>query len=132
MPPHNDHPNVPVTKNSETEGPIPSAWRPVLKDIVDAFVRQDYRLADGILGVAPVSEETATQIREYIEDYGATLVGLPQKAWDTSVCIWMHDHWDALTDLWTEEEGNSDLVMQVRVSEADSRYVVTVHMVYVP
>jgi hypothetical protein len=132
MPPHNDDSDVPVTKNSETEGPIPSAWRPVLKDIVDAFVRQDYRLADGVLGVAPVSEETATQILEYIEDYGAKLVALPQEAWDTSVYIWMHDHWDALIDLWTEEEGSSDLVMQVRVSEADSRYVVTVHMVYVP
>lgn len=132
MPQDNDHADVPVTKNSKTEGPIPSAWRPVLKNIVDAFVRQDYRLADGVLGVAPVSEETDTQIREYIEDYGAKLVGLPQEAWDTSVCIWMHDHWDALIDLWTEEEGSSDLVMQVRVSEADSRYVVTVHMIYVP
>lgn len=44
----------------------------------------------------------------------------------------MGDHWDALIDLWTEEEGSSDLVMQVRVSEVDSEFLVAVHMVYVP
>jgi hypothetical protein len=132
MRPHNEHSDVPVSKNSKIEGPIPSGWQPVLTDIVDVFVRQDYRLADGVFGVAPVSEETATQIREYIGDYDTRLVALPQETWNTSVCIWRHDHWDALIDLWTEEEGRSDLVLQVRVSEADSGYVVNVHMVYVP
>ena len=132
MGPHNDHTEVPVTKDSECEGPIPSAWRLILKNIVDAFARQDYRLADGVPGVAPVPEETATQIRQYIEEYGAKLVALPEESWKTSVCIWMEDHWDALVDLWTEEEGSSDLVLQVHVSEAVSGYAVTVYMVYVP
>jgi hypothetical protein len=44
----------------------------------------------------------------------------------------MGDHWDALIDLWTEEEGSSDLVLQVHVSEVDSEFLVTVNMVYVP
>ena len=129
---HNEHTEVPVTKDPENEGPIPSAWRPMLKEIVDAFVRLDYRLADGVPGVAPVSEETATRIREYIEEYGARLVALPEASWDTSVCIWMGDHWDALVDLWTEEEGSSDLVLQVQVTEAAGGYVLNVYMVYVP
>jgi hypothetical protein len=128
----NEHIEVPVTKDSESEGPIPSAWRPILKHIVDAFARQDYRLADEFARIAPVSEETATQVRQYIEDYGAKLVPLPKESWDTSVCIWMDDHRDALVDLWTEEEGSSDLVLQTRVSEAASGYAVTVYMVYVP
>jgi hypothetical protein len=132
MRPSNQHTEVPVTKDSEREGPIPSAWRPILKNIVDSFVRQDYGLADEVPGVAPVSEETATQIRQYIEEYGAKLIALPEESWDTSVCIWMEDHWDALVDLWTEEEGSSDLVLQAHVSEAASGYVVTVYMVYVP
>lgn len=104
----------------------------MLKEIVDAFVRLDYRLADGVPGVAPVSEETALQIREYIEEYGARLVALPEATWDTSVCIWMGNHWDALVDLWTEEEGSSDLVLQVRVAEVAGGYVLNVYMVYVP
>jgi hypothetical protein len=128
----NEHTEAPVTKDSENEGPIPLAWRPALQNIVHAFVRHDYRLADGVAGVAPVSEETATQIRTYLQEYGAKLVSLPQDSWATSVCIWMGDHWDALIDLWTEEEGSSDLVLQVQVSEVDSEYLVTVYMVYVP
>jgi hypothetical protein len=132
MRPFSEHTEIPVIKDSENEGPIPSAWRPTLKNIVDAFVRHDYILADGVAGVAPVSEETATQIRTYIQEYGAKLVSLPQESWATSVCIWMGDHWDALIDLWTEEEGRSDLVLQVRVSEVGNVPLVTVYMVYVP
>jgi hypothetical protein len=128
----NDSNEVPVTKDADNEGPIPSAWRPVLKSIVDAFAREDYLLNDGLSGVAPISEQTADQVREYIQDYGAKLVELPPESWDTSVCIWMGDHWDALIDLWTEDEGRSDLVLEVDVSEADSGYVVAIHMVYVP
>jgi hypothetical protein len=127
-----EHTEVPIIKDSENEGPIPSAWRSTLKNIVDAFVRHDYRLADGLTEVAPVSEETATQIRTYIQEYGAKLVPLPQESWATSVCIWMGDHWDALIDLWTEEEGRSDLVLKIYVSEVGSAYLVTVYMVYVP
>lgn len=124
--------DIPVAKDADNEGPVPSVWRPVIKNIVGAFVRHDYRLADGVIGVAPVSEETATQVRDYIRRYGATLALLPDASWDTSVCIWMRDHWNVLVDLWTEEEGSSDLVLQVRVSETGSEYLVTVHMVYVP
>jgi hypothetical protein len=119
-------------EHTEVPGAIPSAWRPVLKNIVDAFVRDDYCLADGVAGVAPVSEKTATQVRTYIQEYSATLVKLPPESWDTSVCIWMEDHWDALIDLWTEEEGSSDLVLQVQVSEVDSEPVMTVYKAYVP
>lgn len=131
MSPFNEGMEVPVTKE-ENQGPIPSAWRPTIKKIIDAFARHDYRLAGGVSGVAPVSDKTATQIRTYIQQYGAKLVSLPQESWGTSVCIWMGDHWDALIDLWTEEEGSSDLVLQVRVSEVDSEPLIAVYMVYVP
>jgi hypothetical protein len=36
---------------------------------------------------------------------------------------------DRLIDLWIEEEGNSDLVLQVHVREMDSESLVTVYMV---
>jgi hypothetical protein len=132
MRPFNERAVVPVTKDSENEGPIPSAWRPTLQNIVDAFVRHDYSLADEVAGAAPVSQETETQIRTYIQEYGAKLVSLPQESWATSVCIWMGDHWDALIDLWTEEEGSSDLALQVHVSDVGSEPLVNVYMIYVP
>jgi hypothetical protein len=128
----NEHTEVSVTKDPKNAGPIPSAWRATLQNVVDAFVRHDYCLADGVAGVAPVSEETATQVRTYIQEYGAKLVSLPQESWATSVCIWMGDHWDALIGLWTEDEGSSDLLLRVHVSEVDSEFLVTVYMVYVP
>lgn len=128
----NERSKVPITKDTENEGPIPSPWRPVLTHIVDAFVRNDYRLSDGVPGVAPVSEETAARIERYIKNYGAALIQLPKESWNTSVCIWMGDRWDAFIDLWTAEEGSSDLVLQVHISETSDGYVMTVYMVYVP
>jgi hypothetical protein len=129
---HVDNAEIPVRKDAEREGPIPSAWRPVLSRIVEALADHDYCLNVSVAGVAPVSAKTAEQIRCYIQNYGATLTALPDEVWNTSVCIWMGDHWDALIDLWTDEEGSSDLVLQVRISESDGAYVVDLHMVYVP
>ena len=127
-----EHMEVPVTKDSENEGPIPSAWRPVIKNIVEAFVRYDYRLAEGVVGAAPVPEKTAAQICTYIQQYGVRLASLPRESWATSVCMWMGGHWDALIDLWTEEEGSSDLVLMMKISEVGDETVMTVCAVHVP
>jgi hypothetical protein len=60
---------------------------------------------------------TAEQIRRYLADYGCTLVELPEDTWQTSVSQWMETHWEVLVDLWTAEEGRSDLVLAGRVVE---------------
>ena len=70
----------------EVQRPIPTAWRPVLAAVVAAFVRGDYGLRCPVAGVRTVSEETAAQIREYVQDYGARLTALPDEAWQSSVC----------------------------------------------
>ncbi|MBF6023964.1 DUF7668 domain-containing protein [Lysobacter niastensis] len=118
-------------ESASEERPIPVAWRQTFREIVAAFVAADYRLVTGVPGVEPVSTETATQIHTYISDYGATLVALPEEAWESSVCIWMGSHWDTLIDLWAQEEGRSDLVLQARVTDIPS-FSVKVHLVYVP
>jgi hypothetical protein len=123
---------IPVVKDAENQGPVPSAWRSILTEIITAFVRKDYRLSTGIPGVAPVSAATAEQIQNYIEDYGATLIDLPESTWNTSVCIWVGDRWDVLIDLSTQEEGSSDLVLQAQIFETNGSYVAHVYMVYVP
>jgi hypothetical protein len=119
-------------KDEDNERPIPSAWRTVFREIVNAFVRHDYLLSSAIPGVAAVSDGTATQIRDYIQEYGETLTELPEETWDSSICIWMGDRWDALVDLWTISEGRSDLVLSAHVTESDSGFVFHVYMVYVP
>lgn len=111
--------------------PIPNSWRPTFRDIAAAFAAADYGLVAGVSGVEPISTETATHIQCYIRDYGATLVALPEETWESSVCIWVGDHWDVLIDLWSQEEGRSDLVLHAHVTDTPG-FSVKVHLVYVP
>lgn len=122
----------PAVKDEEAQHPVAGAWRGPLRDVVQAFARRDYGLTNGVAGVEPVDPQTAQQIREYIADYGATLVDLPDETWGTSVAQWEGTHWQLLVDLWTAEEGRSDLVLDCRVHERNDGYRITVHLVYVP
>jgi hypothetical protein len=121
-----------VEKNEEEELPIPHVWRPIFKNIVSAFVNKDYKLTFGVNNVNPVSEGNAEQIKEYIENYGEELIDLPEETWNTSVYIYYGDHWDLLIDLFTKNEGLSDLVLNAKVTEKDNNYFVDINLVYVP
>jgi hypothetical protein len=83
-------------------------------------------------GVAPVPSATADQMRRYVADYGATLVELPEESWETSVSQWYGSHWDVLVDLWTKEEGRSDLVLFCNVRESAAGYLITLESIHVP
>lgn len=120
------------TEENPSQQPIPLAWRQTFRDIVTAFVAGDYQLEAGITGVESISVETASQIQDYIQDYGATLVELPEDTWESSVCTWTGSHWYALIDLWTLEEGRSDLILEAHVAVSDSGLSVKLHLVYVP
>ncbi len=122
----------PALTDPDAAHPIAGAWRPMLCEVVRCFVQADYRLARGVRGVEAVPAATAEQVRDCLADYGATLVELPDDAWQTSVAQWMGTHWDILVDLWTAEEGRSDLVLGGRVVETGAGPRLTVHMVYVP
>lgn len=128
-------PNTPILpiKDGDAAHPVPSAWRPILSDIVKAFVQGDYTLERGINSVAPVSAATADHIAEYIADYGETLIELPEKTWETSISMWAGGSlWDAIVDLWTAESGESDMILHARVTETESGYNFEIHLVYVP
>ena len=117
-----------VEKNEEEELPIPHLWRPTFKAIVSAFVKSDYRLNTGVKNVSPVSENTAEQIKEYIEDYGEELVELPNESWDTSVYIFYGSYWNVLIDLFTKDEGLSDLVLNAEVREVKGEYITDIQL----
>lgn len=123
---------VPALKVENEQQPVPTAWRGTFSEIVAAFAQQDYRLDNGVRGVTTVASETATQIQEYIADYGETLIPLPKTTWETSVCSWTGNGWKVLVDLWTEEEGRSDLVLHAQVNESGKGVEIEVHLVYVP
>lgn len=122
----------PALKDPDAEHAIAGAWRPMLREVVRRFVAGDYGLAQGVPGVEPVSTATAEHIRDYVSEYGRTLVELPDDTWDTSVAQWVGGHWDILVDLWTAEEGRSDLVLGGTFVETSSGPRLSIHMVYVP
>lgn len=109
--------------------PVPERWRKTLTRIADAIASGDLLALSRVPGVEPVSEATAAQIKGYVSGYPATLVQLPVESWDTSVCIFNGTDWEVLVDLWTQEEGRSDLVLHAYVGQGN---VVRVHAVYVP
>jgi len=123
---------VGVEKDEENEGQIPTVWRSAFSSVVAAFVKKDYSLSCGVSDVSSISNESANQIKEYIQDYGEELIQLPNETWESSVCIWMGSHWDVLIDLWTSGEGRSDLVIGAKVSETENGYNIDIGMVYVP
>lgn len=124
--------SVPVVKDEDAQTAVPGAWRPTLAAIVDAFREGDFELARGLQNVSPIAPEDAERISENIADYGGELLALPEERWQTSVCQWMNGYWHVLVDLYTEEEGASDLVLDVRVREHGAGYLFEVYLVYVP
>ncbi len=122
----------PALKDENAAHQVASAWRPTLREIVRAFVQEDYGLEGGVPFVTPISAANVDQMKEYIADYGETLTELPEGAWRSSVSQWMGTHWDVLVDLWTVESGESDMVLSVRVFEAGSGFRIEVDSVYVP
>lgn len=121
-----------MEKDAERQHLVPTEWRPTLKAIADAFVERDFKLGRDIPGVLALTEADAKYIADNIAAYGASLVVLPEATWCSSVCQWMGDYWAVLVDLYTQEEGVSDLALSVRVFEKDTGYVFDVQSVHVP
>ena len=123
---------VPVLKDERNQSLVPSAWRNTLFNIVEALKDRDFGVARNAVGLRPISSQDAARIAENIENYGARLTSLPDATWQTSACQWMRGYWDVLVDLYTVEEGASDLALAVRVHEEGSDYVFEVQSVHVP
>jgi len=121
-----------VLKDKDKQRPIPLVWRGVFSDVVEAFKEGDFILGRGVAGVRPISADNARRIGGNIRSYGAQLTSLPEAAWQTSVCQWMQGYWDVLVDLFTLEEGASDLVLAARVYEEGPDYVFEIQSIYVP
>jgi hypothetical protein len=120
-------------KNETDELPVPFVWRPTIKAIVDAFVAGDWALTTAPVNVSRLSPERAAMLRDNVAGYGpVTLIPLSEQTWDSSVAIWMLGKWEVIVDLWTREEGRSDLIVHLFVAEAGDDYDYKVHLVYVP
>lgn len=100
--------------------------------MVEAFIDGDFTLSRTINGVQQVSADTATGIEVNIQEYGISLAPLPEDTLSTSVCQWYGEYWDVMVDLYSTDEGTSDLILQVRIYEGEEEYIFDVLSVYVP
>jgi hypothetical protein len=123
---------VPVLKDENNQSLIPTVWRQTFVEIVEGLKVGDFDLVRHVRGVRPISAEDAARISGNIKRYGARLASLPVEAWQTSTCQWMIGYWDALVDLYSVEEGASDLALAVRVYEDGSDYAFEISSVHVP
>jgi len=117
----------------ESEGPVPELWRPTFSAVVDSLVERAPTIGGGLPEVEPVPDAVREQCLSAVDNYrDVDLVPLPQETWKSSVTAWQGDHWLCLIDLWTEQEGRSDLVLEAEVRERTPGFRFTVTMVYVP
>ncbi|MEV4155891.1 hypothetical protein AB0J48_22970 [Nocardia salmonicida] len=123
----------PFPVKDDLQRPVAMVWRPVFHSIVRALAHNDYQLIGEIDSVEPISVDRAAHIRGNIESYGATLIELPDQTWESSCVMWKGgESWEVLVDLWTVEDGRSDLCLEVDVHETDSGFRFEIHMVYTP
>jgi hypothetical protein len=121
-----------LEKNDQIEQAIPFEWRAILIEIIDIIRNRDLRSKEISGHFCNVESEDVDTIYRNIDSYGDNLIALPDGAWDTSVCRWMGGYWHSLTDLFTEDEGASDLVLFVDVYETDALPRFEIKSVHVP
>lgn len=121
--------DVPVLRDEHQQQPVPTEWRQTLKALVDGFALGTTLRVPRVKPITPACAQAAL---DNVASYGATLVCLPEECWRTSVCQWMWSYWDVLVDLYTAEEGPSDLVLAVRVFERGSDFEFEFESIHVP
>ncbi len=111
--------------------PIPERWRPPLWDVVHRLVIGEYAglARDGFISYIQGPDDDSIGIA--IEDYPWRLIDLPEEAWKYSD-HWPFDQpdiWYARVDLWTAEEGPSDLTLVATVHDDGMRVSVQIDRV---
>ena len=109
-------------------------WRSLIVDLVVRLIHKDYAglARDGY--VSCTDDPVDTSVGTWIEDYPATLVPLPDEAWEHAErgrWINLPDAWWVTVDLWTSEEGRSDLSMEATVREQGERLAIVIDNVHV-
>jgi hypothetical protein len=121
-----------VPTKEDGEFPVPSSWRGVFHDVVEALRKADFNLCSAPECVERLTYADAELISRNIQSYGDSLVELPKETWKSSIYRWMDDKWVVLIDLFTKDEGSSDLVMFANVYESPHGYRFEIESVHVP
>jgi len=89
-----------------------------IQDLLDRLIRGDYAAAEALTGGNRLS---AAEIEGAIAEYGRRLVAPPADSSPRSVIDIEGsepEQWSVYVDLWTAEEGRSDLTLELTLTES--------------
>ena len=92
--------------------------RDTVHHVVGMLVAGDYA---GVEGASRGRRLTAEQLRQAVEEYGRELRMPPELVFDNLDVVEIEDAtpraWSVLVDLWTVEEGQSDLTLELLLTD---------------
>ena len=111
---------------------VPERWRPVVAGVVRRLAAGDFT---GLVrdGVAPAREgPDDLGFEHWVVKYPASLVDLPDEAWTFTDHrpTGEQDVWDVSVDLWTAEEGRSDLTLEGQVRDDGSAVILRIERIH--
>lgn len=110
---------------------VPSDLIPVLKELVHELVIRNYT---GLESDGRAGRLTAKELERTIAQYGRTLAEIPDGAFEASQAYPIKGDeasWAIDLDLWTTEEGKSDLTLLVTAHTAPDRIAVEIDDLHV-
>jgi hypothetical protein len=92
----------------------------IMKTIVDLLVHEKYQDIENITGGNRLS---SSDIKHAIQEYGHNVIAPPLSAFDSMDCVSIQgtpfSSWSVRMNLWTSDEGKSDLSIDATISEQD-------------
>lgn len=111
--------------------PVPDRFRPLIAAVVERLASGDF---DGIRREGFLRDDSPDHdFAMYVREYPATLVPLPEAAWEHAEVLPLDDGsgWFVVVDLWSREEGRSDLSLEGTLHDTDSGPRLLIHNIHV-
>ena len=115
----------------EDRGELPAFLLPHVREVVRELAAGNY---EGLEADGRAGRLTAGQLREAVEHYGRTFVELPEEGLQY---VWVYEQkgrenlWRVDVDLWTAEEGRSDLTLSMLLEKTGDGVRVSVENLHV-
>ena len=105
----------------------------VVRSLITQIVNRDFEAA---VRSCSSSRLSADDLREVIRTYGCKLIDLPEHAYDRLDVIEITDSnppaWSVHVPLWSEEEGLSDLTLQLTIEKDRNQWNIELDDLLVP
>jgi len=110
---------------------IPEKFHEPINSLIEKLVQKDYA---GLERNGQARRLGAAGLREAVAEYGRQLTRVPPEAFELSDAVaidFQPGNWNVNMNLWTVEEGRSDLTLTLTASDLDGRIVVVIEDLHV-